>query len=272
MQAKLVKPLPLSQIVLKMPVPALPPENHLNDLKKLAQKLEIACGDIFIWPSPGYAGTAIVALLNLAQRGLRPSTLKGGGDTLLAMLSAHFFADQDQHQLRNDDTAFAAQCCNFLLPLKDLTQSQCQSLFKAITTVIAAQKKRGKESLMAIAADGLAVGWAHEYLSEKQSDDILVKTQFFTPNWIAAYLCAETIGEKDEFCLLDPACGAGHLLVQAMRKALENTPKQLLRQRMAILLQQSLYGLDVDDRPAQPGSVLDYIYALVIYWARLRNI
>ncbi len=253
-------------------------EDHLPALKRLVVGLEPACAANLPDDFKGLASTRLLALLNLASRGLAPSSLRGGAALLLELLHQRFYhplktnkktgegrlpgSDQQSARapLRADTTALAASCCAFLSPLENISPDQCRLILQALELHLsrsikpAAKKKSSSAAgpllLFLLAQDSLTAGWAHEYLTEKQNNCLLARTQFFTPNWIAAYLCVEAIGGARSFTMLDPACGAGHLLVQAVYAATQDyhlhTTKDGLAQRLYELYDQQLYGLDLD--------------------------
>lgn len=121
-----------------------------------------------------------------------------------------------------------------------------------------------------------------------KSEDIPAATQLFTPNWIVKYMVQNSLGrlwlqacpqsglrpemeyyiepEKDdqngdglrittpeEIRILDPACGFGHILVEAYNVLKEIYTERGYRSRdiPQLILEKNLYGLDIDDRAAQ---------------------
>jgi hypothetical protein len=116
------------------------------------------------------------------------------------------------------------------------------------------------------------IGWLYQfYVAERRGEiagkvvslpDLPAATQLFTPNWIARYLIQHTLGRKvmelgqgrlESLRVLDPACGSGHLLVEAYRLLrsayLERGyPRRALP---AVILGSNLWGLDIDQRAAQ---------------------
>ena len=125
-----------------------------------------------------------------------------------------------------------------------------------------------------------------------KSEDIPAATQLFTPNWIVQYLVQNSLGrlwvtanpgsnlkEKmpyyiepaeqtpevqaqldalirinpESLTVLDPACGSGHILVEAynLLRAIYEERGYRLREIPRLILQKNLYGLDIDDRAAQ---------------------
>jgi hypothetical protein len=123
-----------------------------------------------------------------------------------------------------------------------------------------------------------------------KSEDIPAATQLFTPNWIVKYMTQNSLGrlwleanprsslvEKMEFyikpseenepqtrgpvspeeiTILDPACGSGHILVEAydLLKAIYTERGYSSRDIPALILEKNLFGLDIDERAAQLAS------------------
>ncbi len=78
--------------------------------------------------------------------------------------------------------------------------------------------------------DPLFPGWVFQYLIH-QSEKELKKstcadghspfyTKWFTPLWIADFLVEEAISEEGQ-TFIDPACGAGHILVPALKRMVD---------------------------------------------------
>ncbi|MBC8442519.1 MAG: BREX-1 system adenine-specific DNA-methyltransferase PglX [Deltaproteobacteria bacterium] len=119
-----------------------------------------------------------------------------------------------------------------------------------------------------------------------KSEDIPAATQLFTPNWIVKYMVQNTLGrmwmatypdsslktkmeyyiepaEQDKtapqdlnpegLSFFDPACGSGHILVEAYDILKEIYLERGYRTRdiPRLILKKNLYGLDIDDRAAQ---------------------
>src|SRR5207302_8389789 len=57
----------------------------------------------------------------------------------------------------------------------------------------------------------------------------------------------------EELTLLDPACGSGHILVEAydLFKAIYQERGYRARNIPSLILQKNLFGLEIDDRAAQ---------------------
>lgn len=122
-----------------------------------------------------------------------------------------------------------------------------------------------------------------------KSEDIPAATQLFTPNWIVKYMVQNSLGrlwleanptselkskvpmefyieprddnpkiERDplspeEITILDPACGSGHILVEAydVLKAIYTERGYSSRDIPRLILKKNLFGLDIDERAAQ---------------------
>lgn len=120
-----------------------------------------------------------------------------------------------------------------------------------------------------------------------EAKDIPAATQIFTPNWIVKYLTQNTIGkfldmhpnsplkqqlnyyintqqqnqpivtQVAEIKVLDPACGSGHILVEAFNMLYQMymleyyTPNRTIK---SIAFQNNLFGLDLDKRATQLAS------------------
>lgn len=85
-----------------------------------------------------------------------------------------------------------------------------------------------------------------DYLISRPASN-LADTQFFTPLWIAADM-AESLDLSGESTVLDPACGAGHLLVAVLEAVLSKSQSRDEPAQAALegLLKDRLCGFDVD--------------------------
>lgn len=99
-----------------------------------------------------------------------------------------------------------------------------------------------------------ALGWLHQYLAETERQasfarhtgaeakhrSATVSTQLFTPRWIADWLVAECLGVAGANAdVLDPACGAGQMLLAAAAAKIERgvDPRDAFT---------ALYGVELD--------------------------
>ncbi|HEY9775711.1 MAG TPA: N-6 DNA methylase [Planktothrix sp.] len=178
---------------------------------------------------------ALLAMAQLVNAGLRPSALPVGD-----LFFGSRVAKTDSTLFGNALTRLAGRC-----PADALS---------AEIIAIALSAKYAE-----LVSDPCMLGWLYQILLREESADlrrgkeeieparIAAATQWFTPEWVARYLVEETVGtgrsplRDREFCtVLDPACGAGHLLVELL--------KQLACSNESIesALKYSIYGLDID--------------------------
>ncbi len=124
-----------------------------------------------------------------------------------------------------------------------------------------------------------------------KSEDIPAATQLFTPNWIVKYMTQNSLGRlwleanphsqlasqmefyikpaeenqlassnsninPEDIKVLDPACGSGHILVEAyeLLKAIYTERGYSSRDIPLLILEKNLFGLDIDERAAQMAS------------------
>lgn len=124
-----------------------------------------------------------------------------------------------------------------------------------------------------------------------KSEDIPAATQLFTPNWIVKYMTQNSLGRlwleanphsqlaanmefyikpaednsavvstsninPEEITILDPACGSGHILVEAyeLLKLIYTERGYSSRDIPLLILEKNLFGLDIDERAAQMAS------------------
>lgn len=123
------------------------------------------------------------------------------------------------------------------------------------------QNSVGRLWLQANPASTLANQWAYyiqpaEQTPEVQAQlDALIQTRIAEP--LPASLTDEGLGEgvlhPESITVLDPACGSGHILVEAydVLKAIYLERGHRERDIPRKILQNNLFGLDIDDRAAQ---------------------
>ena len=255
-------------------------DTHLAVLRRLVRGLEKDSEKIFerspLFSPAHHVSTLIIALLNLAKRNLRPASIfDGGGGEILFDLLQDFVGESKTHVI--DETHFADHCCSFLRPLQSLDRGQCLALVASLKANTKQTRARAKASpssealIDAVATSPVSVGWAHEYLNQEKPSRVddpeksryLTPTQFFTPAGIAQTLVEQAVkncgnGRTTDIKLLDPACGAGHLLVPALRclfgfYGIDSDDNSDLANKWPArvaalnnLLSNCIYGLDVD--------------------------
>ena len=77
----------------------------------------------------------------------------------------------------------------------------------------------------------------------EQTPEVQAKLKEITPESL----------NPEELILLDPACGSGHILVEAydLLKAIYQERGYRARDIPSLILEKNLYGLEIDDRAAQ---------------------
>jgi|AGTN01.1.fsa_nt_gi Eco57I restriction endonuclease. len=263
---------------------------------KLRQTLKEARNNGYRMPTAELdsALLSLISLISLAARGLCPAALENSfRQVLIRHLSRTVFQLESDLIDRTDFAAHLTRVCH-----SDHIESLSgQSQFlDELTKLLRSVELKPKES--AVFKDPLLLGWAHQVLlaqrkdytdlrNSKHVDNLAGLTQWFTPSWIADFLIQESLGERGgsspinntdsrkkncdtkEFCdtgarkqtFLDPACGAGHLLVPALRALtgsgehangkrlndLKVTGNLKVASVLSEILEQCLYGLDIDE-------------------------
>lgn len=208
---------------------------------------------------------SLVSLISLAERGFYPATLENSASlTLIRHLSRSVFRQESDLIDRTDFATCLTKVC-----LSDHIETLCGQprMLDEITNAIKSIASDSENS--AILKDPLLLGWTHQVMlaarenytdlrNSKHVDNLAGLTQWFTPGWIAEFLIKEclSIDTDDATTFLDPACGAGHLLVPAVRalaggnrglsngKRLDNLKVTSV---LTEILEHRLFGLDIDE-------------------------
>lgn len=211
--------------------------------------------------------------LNLAALGLYPAPLKTSW-SLIATLQTTLHEGRSRLQTNFpppqkliDDSAFASLTAPLHLPDGALKIDLAAILLASMRSQIKDRSNVETQTAMImndLATDILTIGWAAEWLTLNSScgrDSVQKQTQIFTPGKIACFLAAETLKNHFEktarsaaapaLTILDPACGAGHLLVaagEAWLKANDFQSRERADQArlMRHLIAETLFGLDID--------------------------
>lgn len=196
---------------------------------------------------------AIGALYALARRGLVP-TMEKTTRTIIEESSAR--------EIRHDNSRFGRLLTAWLEePLSSLNKGELREILE-LFRIQKAFQRYGKEPLFA--------GWLYQFgilndVSEKsygqrrtgrRMDELAAITRWYTPSAIAEFIVDEALGEPQKVGsgrFIDPACGAGHLLIPAFQKLLKagENPRALLEKR--------LFGLDIDRRAVQMAGFAVYL-------------
>ena len=100
---------------------------------------------------------------------------------------------------------------------------------------------------------------AHVHKSRAGAADVPALTQWFTPEWIAEFLIAESIAARKDATFLDPAAGAGHLLSAALRKFVSLRQNKL--EGLHHILAHQLFGVDIDEHMIELANLAIYLDA-----------
>ncbi len=93
--------------------------------------------------------------------------------------------------------------------------------------------------------------------------------EYYTPDWLAARICAEAIDDPLEQRVLDPACGSGAFLFHAIRRLLDAADAQELGTREALArCIERVVGIDIHPVAVQIARVT---YLLALGEERLRH-
>ncbi len=276
------------------------PSNSLSELnlaflRKLAKKLTPSSQNLT--DIGQVLAVKIIGHLNLAERNLFPSQFNKSelSTALFKYFRVSYFGEKKYSsqepdlQIKGshiDDTAFAETLTSPLVidtsdwpgAPADLIKLVGQTLDERITNKSNhPEKGTTKETsswphqIKAIGKNTLSTGWTQEVFGQS--------TQVFTPKNIANHLVAEVFESQpaEQARLLDPACGAGHLLIPAaehwlsiastqddMSAAREVSEQQLnkkKREYLETLLSEVITGLDVDHKLLQLCGFAFYLLA-----------
>lgn len=219
---------------------------------------------------------AIVGLACLARRRIYPSWLRQhGAYKLLSRLA-------QAPDLKEDPTAFGQRLSAILLPAARLAALEqdlepiCTMLTHPLLLpyfdqpvfpgwVFQSLYRRSRSSVTNVSPE-----FDPQSASGKnmKPEDLPVLTQWFTPQWITSFLVQETIGallpdpsldryehnaaapftaQTTSIRFLDPACGAGHILVEALATLVANrSSNETAHEALTRALQNQVFGCDLD--------------------------
>ncbi len=259
-------------------------EFNLAFLRKLAKKL--ADKSTKQSDESLHLAVKIIAHINLAERNLFPEPFNKSerSTALFNYFRANYFSDQKpESQIKGsqkDSSSFAETLTSPLAidssdwpgSPEELTKWVGQTLGESI-------KKKGSQEgtkrsgiktnspwlneIRAIGQSTLSTGWAQELFGQS--------TQVFTPENIAHHLAAEVFESENSAParLLDPACGAGHLLIPAAELWLSrartdsnsNSDSGAGIEQLDKLFTEVITGLDVDHKLLQLCGFAFYLLA-----------
>lgn len=201
---------------------------------------------------------SLTAHLAVAIRGLVPGPLVGDQNhkMLLAELARTLRASENAPLIKPDETAFAA----LTEPFRLTNSARERESLERLAALWRANKikPQDKEAIEETLRSPLVVSTVWELLSinvkGKGSKTALSQTQFFTPDWVAQII-AQSISYHKGATTVDPACGAGNLLLAVLDRWLE------LNEDLAQIFKERLYGYDIDARLLQICGLTLYLRA-----------
>jgi len=228
---------------------------------------------------------AAAAVLGLARAALCPASvrpfLQPGFEELACMMALASGHSKKAGPLRLDTTEFGSKTTALVTPLLSHPHDQIlQRLFAQLREIAS------DSQIATLVDDPLCTGWIYQALLKQQSSEtrknpdwrkrfrngvspaeIPHMTQWFTPDWIAQYLVAETIDALPEGItnerFLDPACGAGHILLPAFNMLVnkKRATGSTAEEAMKAVLSDQLYGLEIDGALSEHSSFALYLAA-----------
>lgn len=213
---------------------------------------------------PGLQLTWLFACLaSLSKRQILPSNLADSAPGVaIARISDEVFGART---LNADDCPLAVSVGKWILQLAETSNTE---LFEEATSCaieclrkwMGIPKKDKPEGACAQAvSDVLFCGWVYQFLVH-QSEKQLKKnagadvhspfyTKWFTPSWIAQFLVEEAITKPNQ-TFVDPACGAGHILVPAFKRTVALLIDSGLSKTQAVktAIEKLIFGLEIDEQ------------------------
>lgn len=258
-----------------------------NESEKSLKTLRNFAANLALRLNSSLLARKLLAHLSLAQLAICPGAMDregGSGSTIIKALAEHL--GHSAASIFEDASGFADLTEPFSIKAHEGSPRQ---LVAAVLECAAASGNGDARACLSLAADPLAMGWAYEWLQlgklkeskenkgtiesshhTKPENKELQTTQIFTPKPIAEYL-AQSLSPAfaslppQAQAILDPACGAGHLLLPAAHVWLasqdfaQSQParkEELLKQ----LLEQVLWGLERDKELVEITGFALYLF------------
>lgn len=146
------------------------------------------------------------------------------------------------------------------VPIKVFDETKFAAACTTITTGEGVNPKPGELShpdFALLYKDPCLLGWVYQLILKEQhslgradevaEEDIGRSTQWFTPRWIAEFLVEQSLDGRQGMParFLDPACGAGHLLITAIDRMFSGSADSP-ETRLSRILEHGVHGLDID--------------------------
>lgn len=258
-----------------------------NESEKSLKTLRNFAANLALRLNSSLLARKLLAHLSLAQLAICPLAMDregGSGSTIIKALAEHL--GHSIASISEDASGFADLTEPFTINPHEGSPRQ---LVDAVLECATASCNGDARTCLSLTADPLAMGWAYEWLQlselkeskggrgtiesshrTEQENKELQTTQIFTPKPIAEYLAQSlnpafaSLPPRAQ-AILDPACGAGHLLLPAARVWLasqdfaQSQParkEELLKQ----LLEQVLWGLERDKELVEITGFALYLF------------
>lgn len=208
----------------------------------------------------------LICLAALAKRGLKPACATHAQAQLIAALAPVSQLAEDRSSFATNLVGNLFNSWNFSLncspaALKDVLQQGWVSellsnpLLPGWMWQVLAARPRARIGIPPPGDEGNRKSSASARAKDISGTQVADLTQWFTPAWIAEFLIDETVGwllkreraGTPDLRFIDPACGAGHLLVQSLREIIANSqiPPAVA---LSHALEQQIFGCDVEQQ------------------------
>ncbi|MBC7999145.1 MAG: N-6 DNA methylase [Leptolyngbya sp.] len=128
-------------------------------------------------------------------------------------------------------------------------------IFSALPAITRAFQKYGDAGINAI-KNPLFVGWVYQCLLSQEKvltektggkNEVIAFTQWFTPEWISEFLIEDAM-VMPRSTFIDPAHGAGHLLIPALKRSvsLMEQAGETTERALQIAISECIFGTDID--------------------------
>lgn len=208
-------------------------------------------------------------LISLSERQLMPGNLAGTSlEAAIAKISLDIFGYQKPHF---DDCPMATAAGQMVKQIA--ANANEDSLEDATVRTIECLRKwmaKSESGRAKTFSDPLFSGWVYQYLlhqSEKQLKKNLradghspFYTKWFTPAWIAEFLVEEAITRANQ-TFIDPACGAGHILVPAFYRTVKLLMESGCSTSDAVrsAIEKLIFGLEIDEQLTASANFCLYL-------------
>lgn len=128
-------------------------------------------------------------------------------------------------------------------------------VFSALPAITRALQRYGEAGINAI-KNPLFVGWVYQCLLSQQKplteknggkNEVTAFTQWFTPEWVSDFLIEDAL-VKPRSTFIDPAHGAGHLLIPALKRSVKLMEQagETTERALQITISECIFGTDID--------------------------